>query len=82
MNAAMYVQGMSSRKVDAITEQLCGTRVSAAQVSRAAEKLETWWNRPLGEATYLYVNARYEKVQQTAQSSAFCRSITISFATI
>ena len=44
--AEMYVQGVSTRKVSAITERLCGTNVSAAQVSRAAkqldEVLETW----------------------------------------
>ena len=47
---------------------MCGTKVSAAQVSRADEKLdkvlETWRNRPLGEVIYLYLDARYEKVRQ------------------
>ena len=66
--AEMYVQGVSTRKVAAITKKLCGTRVSAAQVSRAAEQLdkvlETWRNRPLGEVVYLYLDARYEKVRQ------------------
>jgi len=66
--AEMYVQGVSTRKVAAITERLCGTQVSAAQVSRAAkqldEVLETWRNRPLGEVVYLYLDARYEKVRQ------------------
>ena len=66
--AEMYVQGVSTRKVSAITERLCGTQVSASQVSRAAklldEELETWRNRPLGEIVYLYLDARYEKVRQ------------------
>ena len=66
--AEMYVQGVSTRKVSAITERLCGTNVSAAQVSRAAkqldEVLETWRNRLLGEVIYLYLDARYEKVRQ------------------
>ena len=52
----------------AITERLCGTQISASQVSRAAqlldEELETWRNRPLGEVIYLYLDARYEKVRQ------------------
>ena len=47
---------------------MCGTKVSAAQVSRAAkqldEVLETWRNRSLGEVIYLYLDARYEKVRQ------------------
>jgi len=66
--AEMYVQGVSTRKVAAITERLCGTQVSATQVSRAAEQLdetlETWRARPLGEVAYLYLDARYEKVRQ------------------
>jgi transposase-like protein len=66
--AEMYVQGVSTRKVAAITERLCGTQISASQVSRAAqtldEELESWRNRPLGEIVYLYLDARYEKVRQ------------------
>jgi putative transposase len=66
--AEMYVQGVSTRKVAAITERLCGTQVSATQVSRAAEQLdetlEAWRTRPLGEVVYLYLDARYEKVRQ------------------
>jgi len=67
--AEMYVQGVSTRKVAAITEQLCGTNISATQVSRAAkmldEELEAWRNRPLGETPYLFLDARYEKVRQS-----------------
>jgi len=66
--AEMYVQGVSTRKVAAITEKLCGTQISASQVSRAAQQLdqelEAWRNRPLGEVVYLYLDARYEKVRQ------------------
>ena len=66
--AEMYVQGVSTRKVSAITEQLCGTQISPSQVSRAMrildEELEVWRNRPLGETIYLYLDARYERVRQ------------------
>jgi putative transposase len=69
--AEMYVQGVSTRKVAAITEKLCGTAVSSAAVSRAAaqldEVLEGWRNRPLGECPYLILDARYEKVRQDGQ---------------
>jgi transposase-like protein len=69
--AEMYVQGVSTRRVAAITEQLCGTAVSSMQVSRAAEKLDevldAWRNRPLGEIVYLYLDARYEKVRVDGQ---------------
>lgn len=61
--AEMYMQGISTRKVSAITERLCGTQISASQVSRTAqeldEELETWGNRPLDEVVYLYLDARY-----------------------
>jgi len=69
--AEMYVQGVSTRKVSAIVEQLCGASVSSTQVSQAAarldETLEAWRNRPLGEILYLYLDARYEKVREDGQ---------------
>ena len=69
--AEMYVQGVSTRKVKAITEELCGIEISAMQVSRAAaqldEVLQEWRERRLGEITYLYVDARYEKVRDAGQ---------------
>ena len=69
--AEMYVQGVSTRKVAAITEQLCGFEVSSAQVSRAAAELdavlEGWRTRPLGTYPYVFLDARYEKVRQNGQ---------------
>jgi putative transposase len=69
--AEMYVQGVSTRKVKAITEQLCGIEISAMQVSRATAQLDAvlqeWRERPLGEIAYLYVDARYEKVREAGQ---------------
>jgi putative transposase len=69
--AEMYVQGVSTRKVAAITEQLCGLEVTTAQVSRAAQaldaELEKWRTRPIGETPYLILDARYEKVRHGGQ---------------
>jgi len=69
--AEMYVQGVSTRKVSAIVEQLCGSSVSSTQVSQATalldEKLEAWRKSELGEIVYLYLDARYEKVRQDGQ---------------
>jgi transposase-like protein len=69
--AEMYVQGVSTRKVAAITEQLCGTAVTSSAVSRAAaqldEVLSAWGNRSLGVFPYLCLDARYEKVRQDGQ---------------
>jgi len=69
--AEMYVQGVSTRKVKAITEELCGLEISASQVSRATAQLDgvlqEWRERPLGEIRYLYLDALYEKVRQAGQ---------------
>lgn len=65
--AEMYIQGVSTRKVAKITEELCGFNVSSTQVSNATklldEELERWRNRPLGCFKYLILDARYEKVR-------------------
>jgi transposase-like protein len=65
--AEMYVQGVSTRKVAAITEKLCGFDVTSSQVSRAAAELdsvlEIWRNRPLAAFPYIFLDARYEKVR-------------------
>ena len=65
--AEMYVQGVSTRKVKAIAEQLCGTEISSVEVSRAAklldEDLSAWRERELGAIPYLVLDARYEKVR-------------------
>jgi putative transposase len=69
--AEMYVQGVSTRRVKTVIEQMCGTAISSSQVSRAAaqldETLEAWRNRPLDEIRYLYLDARYEKVRMDGQ---------------
>ena len=66
--AEMYVQGVSTRKMAEVTEQLCGCEVSSSEVSRVAatldQELEKWRKRPLGEITYLLLDARYEKVRE------------------
>jgi putative transposase len=65
--AEMYVQGVSTRRVTEVMQELCGLEVSSSQVSRAAglldEELAAWRNQPLGEVPYLVLDARYEKVR-------------------
>jgi transposase-like protein len=65
--AEMYLQGVSTRKVTAVMEQLCGREVTSMQVSRAVqaldEELTKWRERPLTETHYLLMDARYEKVR-------------------
>jgi transposase-like protein len=65
----MYLEGVSTRKVSAITEALCGLEVSKSQVSALTAKLDAevaeWRMRPLtGEYPYLIFDARYEKVRR------------------
>ncbi len=66
--AEMYVQGTSTRKVNAIVEKLGGSQVSSSLVSKAMAELDplldAWRNRPLAEGVYLFLDARYEKVRQ------------------
>ena len=66
--AEMYVQGVSTRKVSKITEELCGCEISSSDVSRATklldEELTKWRTRPLGAVKYLILDARYEKVRE------------------
>ena len=67
--AEMYVQGVSTRKVKAITEELCGHSFSASAISavnkRLDESLDAFANRPLAEPfPYLILDARYEKVRE------------------
>lgn len=69
--AEMYVQGVSTRKVQAITEQLCGVNISSSLVSQAAaqldEELAKWRERPLGEYPFLFLDAYYEQVREDGQ---------------
>src|SRR5262249_10762733 len=67
--AEMYVQGVSTRKVKAITEELCGHAFSASAISainkRLDESLDAFAKRPLAEPfPYLILDARYEKVRE------------------
>jgi putative transposase len=67
--AEMYVQGVSTRKVKAITEELCGHSFSASAISainkRLDESLAAFAQRPLAEPfSYLILDARYEKVRE------------------
>ena len=55
--AEMDVQGVSTRKVKAITEELCGPSFSAAAISTINARLDE-------ACPYLIVDARYERVRE------------------
>lgn len=65
--AQMYLEGVSTRKVQDITEKLCGYEVSSTQVSNVTKELdeqfEKFRNRPIGEICYLVADALYVKVR-------------------
>jgi len=67
--AEMYVQGVSTRKVKAVTEALCGHGFSASAISTINKSLDeallAFAERRLNEPLpYLILDARYEKVRE------------------
>lgn len=65
----MVVQGVSTRKVTQITEELCGTEFSKSTVSELCKNLDplvdSWNHRPLhNEYPFLIVDALYLKVRE------------------
>lgn len=84
--AEMYVQGVSTRKVKAITEELCGHSFSASSISAITKKLDeqlkAFADRPLEEDyPYLIVDARYERVRidGTIRSQAVLVAIGVNW---
>lgn len=65
--AQMYIEGVSTRRVQDITEKLCGYEVTSTQVSRATQELdeqfEKFRNRRIGEIFYLILDATYLKIR-------------------
>lgn len=66
--AEMYVQGVSTRRVSAVLESLCGTSVSSMTVSRASAELDiilvAWRERPLGVFSFVQCDAIWVKIRQ------------------
>lgn len=67
--AEMYVQGVSTRKVKAVTEELCGHEFSASSISAINKKLDAslkaFSERRLEEAfPYVILDARYERIRE------------------
>lgn len=73
--AEMYVQGVSTRDVSEIAEELLGDSISASSVSRLNKSLDqivdSFANRKLEyEYPYLILDARYEKVRENGVVSS------------
>jgi putative transposase len=85
--AEMYGHGVSTRKVKAITEELCGHSFSAAAISainlRLDEELAQFAGRRLDQACpYLIMDARYERLREAGVigNQAVLRAIGIGWA--
>jgi transposase-like protein len=68
--AEMYVQGVSTRKVKAITEELCGHAFSASAISEINKtmdaELAAFFSQRLEKPyPYLILDARYERVRES-----------------
>lgn len=65
--ATLYVQGVSTRRVTKVMEELCGFEVSSGQVSNLNKLLDEefakWRSRPLPEIQYIILDATYYKVR-------------------
>lgn len=66
--AEMYINGLSTRKVEKVLSEMCGLEISSSEVSRICKsldvELEKWRNRPLGKVKYVQIDARYEKTRR------------------
>jgi transposase-like protein len=74
----MYVQGVSTRKVKAVAEVLCGHSFSASSITAINksldESLKAFAERRLSESyPYLILDARYEKVREAGSSPGQAR---------
>ena len=67
--AEMYLQGVSTRKVAKVMNEICGGNgVSATYVSQCTAQLddifEKWRNRPIPPIAHLFLDATYTKVRR------------------
>ena len=80
--AEMYTQGVSTRKVTAITEMLCGTSVSSTHVSNVSRildtELEKFRNRPLSKPfRYVFFDAQYQRLRHAGAVTSLAVLIAI-----
>ena len=84
----MYFQGVSTRKVREVLQQMCGGEISASTVSRVAaeldEKLAAFRERRLDatEYPYLQIDARYEKVRVDGRVVSQAVLVAVGFTAV
>jgi transposase-like protein len=83
--AEMYFQGVSTRNVQSVLQEMCGLEISSATVSRVAaeldEKLAFFRARRLDYTSweYLMIDARYEKVRVEGKVVSQAVLVTVGF---
>lgn len=83
--AEMYFQGVSTRNVQSVLQEMCGLEISSATVSRVAaeldEKLSFFRARRLDHTSweYLMIDARYEKVRVEGKVVSQAVLVTVGF---
>jgi putative transposase len=81
----MYFQGVSTRNVQCVLQEMCGLELSSATVSRVAseldEKLSAFAERRLDHVSwrYLMLDARYEKVRVGDRVISQAVLVTVGF---
>jgi len=78
----MYVQGVSTRRVKTITEELCGLEFSASAISelnvKMDEELKRFMNRRLDEANpHIILDERFEQVRENGVGQSRAVLITL-----
>jgi putative transposase len=67
----MVLQGVSTRKIEAVTQELCGAEFSKSTVSALCARLDplvkAWNGRPLGSFPFVLVDALVVKVREDGQ---------------
>jgi len=82
--AEAYVQGVSTRRMKSLTEELCGKEISSTQVSRFAavldEEVKRFQGRALGRYRYVYLDADYQKIRHEGcvRSLAILKAVGIN----
>ncbi len=82
--AEAYIQGVGTRKMKKMAEELYGKEISATQVSRCSkildEEIEKFKTRFLGQIEYLYLDAQYEKVRYegSVRSLAILKAVGVN----
>ena len=83
--AEMYFQGVSTRKVTEVFEELCGTSISKSQVSALSQDLDVvfdaWRKRPLEQGyKYVIVDARVQKIRENGRVVSTANLIAVGIS--